>query len=115
MSVLVRLGRFPEALEGVEIALAITKLQPTGAIYIQTDFHAMTVVHDTMGNLQEALVKRQEAWQVLDESEHTEVVAAAKCLMIMVSTYKQSLELLRRTNKKTCSLWPCMYLASQTS
>ena len=86
--ILMRLGRFPEALEALQTALQLTKLQPAHAILIQADLNAIAVVHEKMGNLSDAIATRQEAWQVLDDIGHTQVVTAAVCLTRMASTYE---------------------------
>jgi tetratricopeptide (TPR) repeat protein len=82
------LERFPEALDTFETALQLTKLQPTHAIFIQADLNAIAVVHEKMGNLSDALAKRQEAWKELDDIGCTQVVTAAVCLTRMASTYE---------------------------
>lgn len=86
--ILMRLERFPEALETFEAALQLTKLQPAHAIFIQADLNAIAVVYEKMGNFPDALTKRHEAWQELDAIGCTQVVTAAVCLTRMASTYE---------------------------
>jgi tetratricopeptide (TPR) repeat protein len=86
--ILMRLGRFPEALEALQAALQLTKLEPAHAVLIQADLNAIAIVLEKMGKLSDAIVKRQEAWQVLDDIGHTQAVTAAVCLTRMASTYE---------------------------
>lgn len=53
---------------------------------IHSDTHA--VAHENIGSFDEALRKREEAWQALEDRGLTQMQDAAQCLMKMASTHE---------------------------
>ena len=87
---LVKLDRFPEALEVLKTSVGVSQLERKSCIRFSLDLHTIADIYNKMGDLQKAVEWRQHAWNVTKEEGNEHSLDGARCLVKLATTYEIS-------------------------